>query len=360
MDPVTHAALGIATAVAVAPATTRLRDRLLVGALAGWLPDADVLLSSPRDPLFALEYHRHFSHSLIFSPVIAGLAAVAARLTRPPSGIIPLLLPAWAAALSHLACDAWTSYGTHLAWPFSGSRFSLDLIAVVDPLLTLPLAALTAAAVAAKSKRAAVTGLAWVGLYLLACGLQQHRAREAHRHWLARQNLPAATRITVKPSFGNILVWRALSDHGETVQAVAIRCGWGPAQVLTGDRQQLFSSPAHAIAHFQLSPDSTQARDLQRFHRLSEGWSGPHPLFPDLVGDLRYATLPHTIAPLWNIRLLPEQPAEHVRWAPQRSMRTAPWTELRQLLNGQAFTRDQPPTRQPPKSPLEPAGKPAE
>ena len=344
MDPVTHAALGIATAIAVAPSSVRLRDRAIVGALAGWLPDADVLLSSADDPLFALEYHRHFSHSLLLSPVVAALAALAAGLARPPSGLRPLLAPAWAAALSHIACDLWTSYGTHAAWPFSESRLSLDLISVVDPLLTLPLAAAVAAAVVAKSRRVALAGLAWVGLYLLACGLQQHRAREAHGHWLARQNLPAPVRVTVKPSFGNILVWRALSDHGGTLQAAAIRCGLGPAQVLPGQRHPLFSTPDQAVAHFKLPPDSTQARDLHRFHRLSDGWTGVHPHHPDLVGDLRYATLPHTISPLWGIRLAPDRPGKHAAWAPQRSMRTAPWPALWQLLNGRAFAQTDDPT----------------
>jgi len=356
MDPVTHAALGITAAIAVAPKSVRLRDCVLVGALAGCLPDADVLLSSPHDPLFAIEYHRHFSHSLLFSPVIASLATLATRLRHPLSNFLPRLATAWAAALSHLAADAWTSYGTHIAWPFSASRLSLDLIAVVDPLVTLPLAALAVAAIRRKSRVPAVAGLAWVGLYLAAALFQQHRARTAHQLWLARQNLPTATRTTVKPSFGNILVWRALSDHGSVIQAAAIRCGLGPAQVLAGDRHPFFSSADDAIADFQLPPDSTQARDLHRFHRLSDGWTGRHPQFPDLVGDLRYATLPHTIAPLWAIRPDPENPSAHVAWAPRRSLRTAPWPELRQLLHGRAFDTNDTPSPGAPKSPLEPDG----
>jgi inner membrane protein len=341
MDPLTHAALGITAALVVGSKSLHLRDRVTVGVLAGLLPDADVFLSSRHDPLFTLEYHRHFSHSVLFSPVIALLAVLGAgvaRWGRPPDGWRPLLWPAWAAALTHIACDVWTSYGTHAGWPFDGSRVALDLISVVDPLLTLPLVACVAAAMILKSRRAARAGLAWVGLYLAACAVQQHRAREAHHHWLARQNLPAPTRVTVKPSFANILVWRALSDHHGTLHTAAIRCGLGPPQVLPGDQHPLFSTPDKAVAHFNLPPDSRQARDLKRFHRLSDGWTGVHPQHPDLVGDLRYATLPHTIAPLWCIRLESTRPNDPVEWAPQRSMRKAPWPELWQLLQGRAFT----------------------
>jgi inner membrane protein len=354
MDPLTHAALGVTTALAVGPKSVAVRDRVAVGLIAGLLPDADVLLSSPHDPLFSLEFHRHFSHSLLFSPVIAGLAVLgagAARFGRPPGGWRPLFLPAWAAAVSHIACDLWTSYGVHVGWPFLASRPAFDLVSVVDPLLTLPLVAFAAAAVLRKSPRAALAGLAWVGLYLAVSGIHQGRARDAHAIWLSRQNLPPATRVTVKPSFANILVWRALSDHDGTLQTAAIRCGLGPPRILPGDRQPLFSWPDQAAAHFQLPPESRQARDLERFHQLSDGWSGLHPEIPNLVGDLRYATLPHTIAPLWTIRLDPSHPDSPVQWAPQRSMRKAPWPTLWQLLTGRAFTESasipQPPAANP-------------
>ena len=41
----------------------------LVGAVAGMTADLDVLIRSSADPLLNLEYHRHFSHSLLFVPL---------------------------------------------------------------------------------------------------------------------------------------------------------------------------------------------------------------------------------------------------------------------------------------------------
>ncbi len=48
----------------------------LVGFGAGLLPDADALIHSASDPLLQLEYHWHFSHSTVFIPFGAALAAL--------------------------------------------------------------------------------------------------------------------------------------------------------------------------------------------------------------------------------------------------------------------------------------------
>ena len=49
----------------------------VIGALAGMAPDLDVLIQSPTDPLLQLEYHRQFTHSLLFIPIGALVCAVA-------------------------------------------------------------------------------------------------------------------------------------------------------------------------------------------------------------------------------------------------------------------------------------------
>jgi len=339
MDPVTHAALGLATAVAAAPKSLPLRPVALAGLAAGLLPDADLLLSSARDPLFTLEYHRHFTHSLAFSPVIAlagaALSWLALRPFHPLLAFRLLLLPAWLAGLSHLFCDAWTSYGTRLWWPVDDTRVALDWVSVIDPMLTLPLALGAGWTLVSKIRRPAAIGLAWVAVYLFACGIQQQRAHRALAAWSLSQQRPPPSRVTVKPSFANILVWRAASVHGTTLKTTAIRCGLGAPQILPGASQEIFPSAESAAAHFNLPPDSAQARDIRRFHGLSEGWTGLHPGGdPNLIGDLRYATLPHAVAPLWCIRVTPDQPDHAIEWAPQRSLRKAPWPELWQLIRG--------------------------
>ena len=59
MDTITHGALGIAVALLVAPEGLR-KKAALAGLIAAELPDTDVFLFSPGDPLFTLQIHRHF------------------------------------------------------------------------------------------------------------------------------------------------------------------------------------------------------------------------------------------------------------------------------------------------------------
>ena len=109
---VSHAALGATFAALAAPSHQR-RLAVLIGAAAALLPDADALIQSDTDPLLVLDYHRHFSHSLLFIPVGAL--------------IVTLLLWPWlrkqlslgrvyAFSLAGIASsgllDACTSYGT--------------------------------------------------------------------------------------------------------------------------------------------------------------------------------------------------------------------------------------------------------
>lgn len=325
MDPLTHSLLGMATALVIARRSTPRGQVALAGLAAGLLPDTDVFLRNAADPLFFIEYHRHFTHSLAFSPVIAALAAGIAWLiyrviAHRSIPLIPLLLPAWLAALSHIFCDLWTSYGTRVWWPFSDARVSLDWLAVVDPLLTLPLLVLTVLSLTGRrnARKYAALGLACVSLYLGLAITQHHRAAAAVSQWLAQSGSPSPdpVQITVKPSIANIIVWRALIRDPDGVRVTAVRCGLGAAEILTPAPTHFpaFATPADAVAAFNLPKDSPQASDIQRFFHFSDDWVGVHPQHPQVLGDLRYASLPDDIRPLWGIQLQPAHPEKRVEW----------------------------------------------
>lgn len=78
MDPISQAALGALAPQALLRAPTATKRHLLrvgcIGALAGMAPDLDVLIRSSSDPLLQLEFHRQFTHSLVFIPIGAALA----------------------------------------------------------------------------------------------------------------------------------------------------------------------------------------------------------------------------------------------------------------------------------------------
>jgi inner membrane protein len=64
-----------------------------------------------------------------------------------------------------------------------------------------------------------------------------------------------------------------------------------------------------------LPPDSVQARDLRRFQHFSDHLMGLHPRQPGVIGDLRYASRPDLIDPLWGIVVDPTQATRHVKLA---------------------------------------------
>ena len=339
MDPLTHIVLGAAVAIAGTRLRTSRRAAALAGVAGGLLPDADVVLRSASDPLFAVEYHRHFTHSLAFLPVIATLGAVIAmwllRAFKRPAEWRQLWSPALLGGLSHVICDAWTSYGTRLWWPFDQTRVSLDWISVIDPLFTVPLAACIALAVRYASRQAAVVGLCWVVVYLTFCVVQRQRAVGELDRWLATAPIRNVSRRELKPSFGNVLVWRVLLQSEGKCYTMAVRCPIGqPPVVLPGSSGKLFSSPEEAIGSFSIPPDSTQAEDVRRFFRFSDHWVGLHPADSMVLGDLRYASVPTDIYPLWGIIMDPAQASRHVSWRTFRGDMTPSLSRLFRQMKG--------------------------
>src|SRR5688572_29522369 len=122
MDPITQGALG--AAAAQLGTSHRLGRRAwLYGAAGGMAADLDVLIRSSSDPLLAIEYHRHFTHSLAFIPVgglLAALPWVLRKRHRPQARWIALATTLGYA--THGLLDAFTTYGTQLLWPFSSHR----------------------------------------------------------------------------------------------------------------------------------------------------------------------------------------------------------------------------------------------
>lgn len=247
-----------------------------------------------------------------------GIAWLLSGLFRSRVSWRALWLPALLAVFSHIFCDLWTSYGTRVWWPFSDARVALDWVAVVDPLLTVPLILLTVLELrrVGAGKRLPAMGLVWVAAYLSLAAFQHGRATRAVETWLADQGASATERLTVKPSFANIIVWRAMIKDASGVRVAAVRCGWGASQIL-GSRPSpvaVYPSAQDAAQAFDIAEGTAQFHDLQRFYHFSDHWVGVHPGHPTVLGDLRYATLPDEILPLWGIELRPGDSRARVTW----------------------------------------------
>jgi inner membrane protein len=303
MDLLTHGLVGAALAQSGAP-REQTRIAAGIGFLAGMLADADALISSPADPLLVLEYHRHFTHSLVFIPGGALIAAAVLwpfmrrRLPFARLYLYALLGYALAGLL-----DACTSYGTHLLWPFSDARQALSIIAVVDPLMTLAIGVPLIIGVVKRAPGPARLGLV-LGIAYLAIGFMQHERAESAAATLARERGHEPRQALVKPTIGNLVLWRSTYIQDGRIYADGVRAGAG-TRTYPGESAALFDpardipwAPAGSPAHLQ----------AERFAQLSEGYLTRHPRRPAMIGDARYAMLPTSVEPLWGIVFEAERP----------------------------------------------------
>ena len=296
MDPLTHAVMG-ATVAAFVAQEEDMRRAALVGAVAGVLPDLDVLISDANDPLLQLETHRQFSHSLLMAPVIGAVVAVAARFMLKSTSIVRLWTFATLAVLSACLLDAGTSYGTQLLWPFNTERIAWNVVAVVDPVFTLLVIVSLVVLLLRRSGTIAAVGVALAGLYLVSASVQNQRAEWAVRS-LADQRAHTIEAIHVKPTIANQIVWRSVYKADGRFWVDAVR---------TGIFVDILAYPGGSIAMLQSEDTANltdrQKKDLERFSVLSNHFIVQHPNHPRVFGDARYAMNPDGIAPLWGIEL---------------------------------------------------------
>ena len=328
MDIVTQAVVGAACAQAAARRDPRLGA--LVGAAAGALPDADALISSAADPLLQLEFHRHFCQSLVFIPVGAALAALLLwPLLRRRLPVGRLYLYALCGYATGGPLDACTAYGTHLLWPFTGEPLAWGIVAVVDPIFTLALA--VPLAVGLWRRRPARVGLLLALAYLGLGAVQQQRAAALAAEAAAGRG-HAPGRLLVKPTVGNLVLWRSLYTVGDSVWVDAVRVGWD-VRVYPGARAALFD-PGRDLAW---APEGSRARaDAARFAVFADGLAVPYAAGAPGLGDVRYAMLPTLTEPLWGIRFDPARPDATPRWVTSRSLAPELRRRFADMLLGRA------------------------
>lgn len=110
------------------------------GAIAGSIPDLDVFVAGFFDVVKELDIHRGFSHSLIFSLLLAPILAFFVhkyQKKRKANFWDWGNLFFWC-LFTHPLLDSFTTWGTQLFWPLE-ERIALQSIFVIDPLYTLPL-----------------------------------------------------------------------------------------------------------------------------------------------------------------------------------------------------------------------------
>jgi len=300
MDPISHGLVGSMLPLAFTKGKNQ-RKAGIIGFGSALLADLDVLISSGSDPLLNLEFHRHFTHALAFVP-LGGLVAAALfwLVFRGKLGFKQIYL--WAVMGYGTAglLDACTTYGTRIFLPFMSEKISFNLISILDPLFTLGLLGFLFVAFKKNRTKPAWFGLVFMAAYLSLGGIQKERAREMVMN-LAEQRGHQVSKLTLKPTMGNLLVWRSIYIEGDSYHIDALRPAlFGKEQVFIGGKLPAFKILKDMP---QLPPDSALAKDIMRFGDFSQGHLAFDPMDDKVIGDVRYAMLPNGIRPIWGIRI---------------------------------------------------------
>ena len=308
MDPLTHALTGAAAAQSVAP-EEKHRPAAFTAAIAGLLPDVETFMHMPSDPLFNIEIHRQFTHAFLFIPVGALLTAgLLWYVMRRHLSFRELFFYSFLGFATHGLLDAATSYGTELLWPFADTRFAWNLLPIIDPLLTGVMAVLTTAAFYYRKRMFGWIFFGWLLLYLTFGFVQRERGISAAGE-LAEDRGHRIERLVVKPTIGNLLLWRSTYIAGDTVHVDAIRSGiFSPQIIYEGDAAPIIR-PETDFAEWK---GTTLYNDLLRFRRFSDGYLIRPPEKDDIIGDARYSMIPNDLNPLWGIRADTTRPDRHV------------------------------------------------
>ena len=329
MDPITQGTVGAAFAQSTANKNNILRIGV-IGFLAGLAPDLDVLIRSSNDPILFLEYHRQFSHSLFFIPFGSLIVALLIfPLIKKSMSLKTVYIASFLGYATHGLLDACTSYGTQLFWPFSNERVTWNNISIVDPLFTIPILILVGTAIKTRKRLFSFFAIGWAAFYLSLGFVQYERALSAANE-LVESRGHNAERLTLKPSFGNLILWKSIYQHEQTFYVDAIRTVQS-STVCLGESIKIFNYQQHLPG---LDKESQQAEDVERFRWFSQDYLG----FDDeknLVTDVRYSMLPNQIEPMWGLVIDDQRDInEHAIWWTGRDLDQSQLSLFKEMLSG--------------------------
>jgi len=313
MDPISQGAFGAIFSQAVAGKKKYISGSVL-GCLAGLAPDLDILIQSTSDPLLKLEYHRQFTHSLVFIPLGAFIVAACTRfIFRKYLNWREALVFCFFGYATHGLLDSCTSYGTQLLWPFSDERVTWNNISIIDPLLTLPILIFILLIILYKRYWIVVLGVTYCFIYL-GIGVIQNNRAEAAGKFLAGERGHADKKLTVKPSFGNLVLWKIIYEQNGFYYVDAIRL-LSKTEVCEGTRIKKLNVGKDFK---RLDEDSQQFKDIKRFTWFSQDYLGVGE-DNSIITDVRYSFIPNEIDGLWGIKIdINKKNNEHVEWVVNR------------------------------------------
>ena len=328
MDPVTQGTIGAVLPQALSK--KNLGIVAMLGFLSGMAPDLDILIRSNTDPLLSLEYHRQFTHSIIFIPfggLICALFLFVVFKKISPFNFKKTWLYCTLGYGTHGLIDACTSYGTLLFWPFSDIRIAWNNISIIDPLFTIPLILLIALATIKKKNVYSKIALGWAVIYLM-IGMYLHNVAINVGKEIAEQRGHTITRIKAKPSFGNLILWKTIYETDNQFYVDATNLLFN--KIIPGESIKKLNQEEDFP---WLKEESQQYKDVERFKWFSNDFLAVNPQNKNQIIDIRYSGIPNEIGGLWGVQLNPNKHnQEHVEFVSMRSASIERFKVLRDMI----------------------------
>lgn len=265
MDSLTQIVLGAAVGEAVLGKKVG-NKAMLYGAIAGTIPDLDTFAGSFVDTVTAIEIHRGFTHSIIFSilfaPVFGWLISKIER-RSPASWKDWSWLMFWG-LFTHPLLDSFTTWGTQLFWPFE-PELEFKTIFVIDPLYTIPFLVFLILAMRAPKGTKKRRRLNNLGLIISSCYLLITVGVKAITYFKFKEALDQQgyeyKEIQTKPTPFNTILWTA-------------NVGLSGAYLI-GEYSFFDSQPIHFTSYPKneyLADAFKSSEKVQRLIDISNGW----------------------------------------------------------------------------------------
>ena len=293
--------------------------------------DLDIFFKSSYDPLFYLEYHRQFTHSLLFIPIgslICSIVFYFLFLQKKDITFKQIYFYSTLGYATHCFLDSSTTYGTQLFWPFTNDRVAWNIISIIDPLFTLPLLLLVLFAAIRQKKLLSHLALTWIFIYI-SFGLIQRERAEVVGAELAKSRGHNFISVVAKPSFANLIVRKIIYETSENYYIDAVKLGFEKKIIEGLEIDKL--NVKHSFPW--LDEKSQQAKDIERFRWFSNGYIALSKINPNQIIDIRYSTLPNKGDGLWGIELNPTaEKDEHIKMVTNRRSRSKTYKKLWNII----------------------------
>lgn len=240
----------------------------LWGAIAGTIPDLDVLAEHLVDNITALQLHRGISHSVFFS-ILAALIMGWALSRFYPNAVATRkdwTIAMFAALFTHPLLDAFTTWGTQIFWPFE-TRVAIKSIFVIDPTYSLPF--LLCLLLAMMKRRDDIwrrkfnnAGLYLSTGYLVLTLVLKGLAYQEFKSSLQRQGIPYVD-IQTRPTPFNTILWAA---------NVKTETGYLTANYSLFDKQAEINFSAEIPRNNHLLDEIIKEKKVQQLIDITNGW----------------------------------------------------------------------------------------